>query len=102
MRNRTPPVAILVRQLEEATEKGGIDTGLILRMAEHFRNLPAATAEARELTAPLLNLLLGTGLYLRPETALEPVRNRIMKVARRPAARSPEHCGPLREGPRTR
>jgi hypothetical protein len=76
------PLAVLVRQLEQAMDKGGVDTGLILRMAEDLRHRPAQTEEAREVTVSLLQVLLGAGLFLRPETApaLEPVRNLIIAV----------------------
>jgi hypothetical protein len=76
------PATMLAAQIGEAAQKGVLGTDLILRMSEHFRAEPGATAEFRQLTASLLKLLLGAGLFLNPEAApaFEPMRNRILEL----------------------
>lgn len=91
------PVTILAAQIGEAAQKGVLGTGLILRMSEHFRAQPGDTAEVRRVTAWLLKLLLGTGLFLNPEAApaFEPLHNRILELLRAEVPEAPSAAGPF-------
>ncbi len=77
-----PPILALVAPVETMFRQGRLDPSLVVETADAIHAQPAESAEDREARVSMQMLVMGLGLWSRPDAApsFEPIRDRLAEL----------------------